>query len=235
MATSFLNEHPLFKDYLHPGATVKDCGYPWDRLDVTNTGEVLPCCFAQETIGNIVQTDLENVLNGQRRLALQQDVAAGRLNSLCFNAPCPFSRNTMKLPWRTFFNADRFLTHLGEWNGSEIAYRPGRGDGLIFGGPHRFLPAAVMEAEFVFASYLGSGASRVAQALGTGHLSLEITDALGHVHARADVPISAIESAPALRFRIEGYHRQRCEFRAHARGVNFSVLFKGVRLSGSPV
>src|SRR5579871_497590 len=124
METSFLQEHPLFKDYLHSGATVKDCGYPWDRIDVTNSGEAVPCCFAQETIGNVLQIGLDGVLEGPRRIALQEDVAAGRLHPLCFNAPCPFSRNTMKSPWATFFPADRFLPHLGVWNGADIGYRP---------------------------------------------------------------------------------------------------------------
>jgi Iron-sulfur cluster-binding domain len=234
METSFLEKHPLFKDYLEPGSTVKDCGYPWDRIDVTNTGEVLPCCFAQETLGNVTQIGLDGVLEGPRRLALQQDVAAGRLSPLCFNAPCPFSRNTMASEWTTFFPADRFAPHLGEWQNSEIVYRPARGNGLIFGGPYRFLPTAKMQAEFVFSGNFKLGSSRVAQALVTGHVILEVADATGHVHALTDVPAIEIESAPALRFRLDGYHRQRCEFRASAAGVNFSLLFKGVRLSGSP-
>jgi hypothetical protein len=234
MKTSFLEEHPLFKDYLHQGSTVQDCGYPWDRIDVTNTGEVLPCCFAQETLGNVLQVGLRGVLEGQRRLALQDDVTAGRLNSLCFNAPCPFSRNTMKSAWSTFFPADRFSPQLGEWEGSRIAYRPARGDGFIFGGPYRFLPGAEMQAQFLFSGHFGLESSRIAKALGTGHLILEVTDALGFLHARAEVPTSEIESAPALNFCIEGYHRQRCEFRAYARGVNFRLIFDGVRLTGTP-
>jgi hypothetical protein len=234
METSFLEKHPLFKDYLEPGSSVKDCGFPWDRLDVTNTGEALPCCFAQETLGNVTQIGLSGVLEGPRRVALQQDVAAGRLSPLCFNAPCPFSRNTMSSDWTTFFPADRFAPDIGEWQDSQIVYRPIRGDGLIFGGPYRFLPTAQMEAKFIFSGQFGFEASRVAQALVTGRVILEITDATGHVHARSEMPTIEIESAPALRFRLEGYHRRRVEFRASVAGVNFSLLFKGVRLSGSP-
>lgn len=234
MGTNFLETHPLFKDYLASDASVKDCGFPWDRIDVTNTGEVLPCCFAQETLGNVTQTGLAGVIDGPRRIALQEDVAAGRLSPLCFNAPCPFSRNTMSADWITFFPADRFAPQVGEWQDSQIVYRPVRGDGLIFAGPYRFLPAARMRAEFIFSGHFGLGESRVAKALVAGKIILEITDATGHVHARSEVPTIEIESSPALRFRIEGYHRQRFEFRASASGVNFSLLFKGVRLSGSP-
>jgi hypothetical protein len=234
METSFLDENPLFKDYLHEGSTVKDCGYPWDRIDVTNTGEVLPCCFAQETLGNVIQLGLPGVLEGPRRLALQDDVTGGRLNSLCFNAPCPFSRNTMKSAWSTFFPADRFALQLGAWEGSQIAYHPKRGDGFIFGGPYRFLPGAEMRARFIFSGHFGLGSSQLGKALGTGHIILEVTDALGIMHARAEIPTSEIESAPELHFRIDGYHRQRCEFRAYARGINFSLIFKGVRLTGTP-
>jgi hypothetical protein len=234
MATSFLEKHPLFKDYLEPGTTVKDCGYPWDRIDVTNTGEVLPCCFAQETLGNISQIGLAEVLQGPRRLALQNDVSAGLLNPICFNAPCPFSRNTMASEWTIFFPANRFTPRLGEWQDSDIFYRPTRGDGLIFGGPNRFLPASVMEAAFIFAGFVRFGANRTTLALATGSVSLEIVDATGHIFAQTKVPIDKIESEPSLRFQVEGYHRQRCEFRAHAQGLNFSLLFKGVRLSGSP-
>ena len=233
MEINIIDEHPLFKDYLHDGATIKDCGFPWDRIEVTNMGELLPCCFAQETLGNVMQLGLDGVLEGPRRLALQADVSAGRLGPTCFNASCPFARNTMKSPWTTYFPADRFLPHLGEWQGPHIAYRPARGDGFLFGGPYRFLPAAEMQAEFIFSGHIGLGSSRAARALATGWITLEIIDALGHVHGRSEVSTADIESAPVLRFRLEGYHRQKCEFRASARGVNFGLLFKGVRLSGS--
>jgi len=235
MKAKLLEDHPIItREYVKPGSTLQDCGFPWDRVDVTNTGEVLPCCFAQETLGNVIQIGLAGILEGHRRTALQEDVAAGRLNPLCFNAACPFARNTMASEWRTFFPADRFSPKLGEWQNSEIAYRPARGDGLIFGGPNRFLPSAEMEARFIFSGNFALASSSIANALCTGHVILEIADALGHVHARSEVPTKEIEDAPSLRFRLEGYHRQRCEFRASARGVNFSFLFKGVRLSGSP-
>ena len=234
MRRSILDRHPLFKDYLRTGSTVMECGYPWDRLDVTNTGEALPCCFAQETLGNVLQLGLDGVLNGPRRRALQEDVSAGRLHPLCFNAPCPFARNTMRRGWETFFPADRFLPRLGEMEGSTIAYSPSRGDGLIFAGPDRFFPEAAMEARFVFAARGTFGPGRTVNALATGVLILEAGDTTGQVFARGEVPISEIETAAPVRFQIEGYHRRRCEFRAHARGVNVSLLFSGIRLSGAP-
>ncbi len=234
MATNFLEEHPITRQYLKPDVKVKDCGFPWDRVDVTNNGEVLPCCFAQETLGNVAQIGLAGVLEGPRRIALQGDVSAGRLNPLCFNAACPFTRNTMKSEWTTFFPADRFVPQVGEWQYPDIVYRPTRGNGLIFGGPHRFLPASVMDATFIFAGFVSFGTNRTTHALATGNVILEVVDATGRIFAQTKVPIEKIESEPSLRFQVEGYHRQRCEFRAHAEGVNFSVLFKGVRLSGSP-
>lgn len=233
MATRF-EEHPSFKDYLRPGATIQNCGFPWDRIDVTNTGEVLPCCFAQETLGNVVRDGLAGVLEGPRRLALQADVTAGRLNSLCFNAPCPFARHSMTEGWSTFFPADRFQPGLGEWDDGNIVYRPGRGNGIIFGGPHRFLPAAQMEATFEFAWLSSPRANDTVLALATGAVILEIVDATGRIFAQTAVDVRRIDSAPALPFRVEGYHRQRCEFRAHAQRVNFGFWFKGVRLTGRP-
>jgi hypothetical protein len=235
MATNFLEGHPSSSQFLKPGVLVKDCASPWERIDVTNTGEVLPCCFAQETLGNVIQLGLAGVLEGPRRLALQHDVMAGRLNSLCFNAACPLSRNTMKSAWATFFPPDRFMPVLGEWQGTEIAYRPIRGDGFIFGGPYRFLPGADMQAQFIFSSDFGLEPRPVAKDLSKGHVILEVVDAVGFMFARHEVPINEIESTPALRFTIDGYHRQRCEFRAYVRGVQSGLLFKGVRLTGTPL
>jgi hypothetical protein len=233
MATRF-EQHPSFKDYLGPGATIQNCGFPWDRVDVTNAGEVLPCCFAQETLGNVMRDGLAGVLEGRRRVILQSDVAAGRLNSLCFNAPCPFARHSMTSAWTTFFPADRFLPHLGEWHDTDIACRPNRGDGIIFGGPHRFLPAAQMEATFEFSWPNSPPAGYTLLALATGRVTLEIADATGRIFAQSAMDTRGIHSAPPLSFRVEGYHRHRCEFRAHAQGVNFGFLFKGVHLSGGP-
>ena len=235
MKAKQIQDHPIItREYISPGSTLRDCGFPWDRIDVTNTGEVLPCCFAQETLGNVIHVGLAGILEGPRRKALQDDVREGRLNPLCFNAACPFARNSMAPGWTTFFPADRFAPHIGEWQDSQIAYRPARGDGLIFGGPYRFLPMAEMKAEFIFSGHLGFGANRVVQALAAGQVTLEIRDATGHVHARSEVPTIEIESAPALQFALEGYHRHRFEFRASATRVNFSLLFRGVRLSGRP-
>ena len=93
----------------------------------------------------------------------------------------------MKSAWSTFFPADRFALQLGEWAGSQIAYHPKRGDGFIFGGPYRFLPGAEMRARFIFSGHFGLGSSQIGKALGTGHIILEVTDALGIMHARAEI------------------------------------------------
>lgn len=227
---------PAKKSLAPPPESIKDCTFASDHITVTNTGEVLPCCFAQESIGNILRSGVEAVLGGPKLRILREDVSAGKMNPLCFNASCTYVRSSMKSDWTTFFPADRFSPQLGVPSGIGIFYCAASGDGFIFAGPHRYMPTAFMEAQFIFSSF--SGAPRkmsgpMVPQLGRGYVVMEIVDETGQMYVRSEVPALVLPLAPPMKFSISGYNRRRFEFRAYAKDVHIDLLFKGVRLSGT--
>lgn len=71
--------------------TLADCPHPWRWLYIKENGNAMPCCYARETVGNIlIDGGPGAVWNGPRLRVLRKDLAAGRLNSLCAGASCSY-------------------------------------------------------------------------------------------------------------------------------------------------
>lgn len=208
---------------------ISDCPHPWDRLDVTATGDALPCCFAQETLGNVRSDGLAGVLHGKRRLQLQEDVQAGRINPACFNAPCMYAHDSIRMPWRVFFPPDRFHTAGISRNSRALCLAwPGR---VFVSGPQRFVPQASIEARFLFAApFWWLYPAKFAPTLQIA----AVNDAGVCLSEKEFVLPPQHRFALSLAFVIEQPLRARLSLHVRARRMFLPVWFEGMELSGTP-
>src|SRR5262249_30091708 len=73
------------KESLAPGLT-RVCMQPWNRVIIQADGQVLPCCYGADAIGNIATQTFEDVANGDKLVALKESLLTGRgLSPQCQN------------------------------------------------------------------------------------------------------------------------------------------------------
>lgn len=80
--------------------TVKDCHYPWTWMMVTSDGEVKPCCFSSESLGNLNDKSIDQIWNGPTAIALRKCIKGNKIHELCAAAPCKFVQNMQIRPVR---------------------------------------------------------------------------------------------------------------------------------------
>ena len=73
------------------------CFYPWTSLNVTWNGDVVTCCRdldGKYTLGNILQSSIEDIWNGQKFLHLRDTILKQRLQSIpsCSSCDLPYDR-----------------------------------------------------------------------------------------------------------------------------------------------
>ena len=61
---------------LGPGLT-RVCVQPWDRVVVQDDGAVWPCCYGADPVGNISTQSFEDVVNGEKMVALKRSLLTG--------------------------------------------------------------------------------------------------------------------------------------------------------------
>jgi MoaA/NifB/PqqE/SkfB family radical SAM enzyme len=61
----------------------KICVLPWTHLQVFPTGVINPCCQSQLNLGNIKDTTLDEVINGEIMSKVRLDMLAGREAEIC--------------------------------------------------------------------------------------------------------------------------------------------------------
>lgn len=61
------------------------CPYPWTRVSIRENGDVLPCCFAGDSLimGNISKHSFSDVWNGKQYLRFRRNFIRGKLRSTC--------------------------------------------------------------------------------------------------------------------------------------------------------
>ncbi len=207
-----------------------DCPHPWDRLDVTASGEALACCFAQESLGNVITLGLDAVLDGPRRARLQGDVAANRINPTCLEAPCIYAHASTRRPWTVHFPADRF-SHSGDPADEAVGYDPKSGDGLLAAGPWRYLPAARVDARVLLAR-----PGLILPFSSTGSVRVEVVDEAGTRYVQAHRRLGwRRDQGLQLHFSLPKRRRLRMGVRIWLTGVNGPLRFGGLVLQGEPV
>lgn len=73
------------------------CCEPWMTLNVNASGEVRPCCFNDDPMGNLHEQTMEEIWNGPGYTALRADQAAGRVSSGC--EVCVRNGRMKQSPW----------------------------------------------------------------------------------------------------------------------------------------
>ncbi len=61
---------------LGPGQT-RVCTQPWDRVIVQSNGDVVPCCYGGDAVGNVASQPFEQVVNGEKMVALKKSLLTG--------------------------------------------------------------------------------------------------------------------------------------------------------------
>jgi MoaA/NifB/PqqE/SkfB family radical SAM enzyme len=59
------------KEEVSPGLT-RVCTQPWDRAIIQSNGDVRPCCYGADIVGNISIQGFEGVVNGEKMTALKK-------------------------------------------------------------------------------------------------------------------------------------------------------------------
>jgi MoaA/NifB/PqqE/SkfB family radical SAM enzyme len=94
---------------LAPGMT-RVCTQPWNRVIVQSDGTVLPCCYGAAGVGNLSTQGFEDVVNGEKMLALKNSLLTGRgLQPACRNCVGEAMGTTdqLKASLRDYFKARR--------------------------------------------------------------------------------------------------------------------------------
>jgi radical SAM protein with 4Fe4S-binding SPASM domain len=65
------------KEEVSPGLT-RICTQPWDRAIVQSNGDVRPCCYGADIVGNIATQGFEGVVNGEKLIALKKSLLTGQ-------------------------------------------------------------------------------------------------------------------------------------------------------------
>jgi MoaA/NifB/PqqE/SkfB family radical SAM enzyme len=73
------------------------CSEPWMTINVNASGEVRPCCFNDDILGNLHEQTMEEVWNGPGYSSLRADQAAGRVSSGC--EVCVRNGRMKQSPW----------------------------------------------------------------------------------------------------------------------------------------
>ena len=71
-----------------------DCVAPWEWMLVNVNGDVRPCCYVQQSFGNIRQQLPEEIWNGADYREMRRYLAQGKLPPQCRNAACKYARGS---------------------------------------------------------------------------------------------------------------------------------------------
>lgn len=81
------------------------CPAPWTSLNIDQTGRVMPCMHSGLKLGNIKETDIQQVINGPVHTELKQAMAHGQWHSSC--EWCQQLEQTTGASGRTARHADK--------------------------------------------------------------------------------------------------------------------------------
>jgi radical SAM protein with 4Fe4S-binding SPASM domain len=65
----------------------RDCLDPWYQPFIQPNGDVWPCCWFFESLGNVNETPFDQLMNSKTFKALRRELLAGELRDACFKCP----------------------------------------------------------------------------------------------------------------------------------------------------
>lgn len=72
--------------------SLRECVAPWEWLLVDERGDVRPCCYVEQSFGNLRHISPEAIWNGPDYREMRRDLARDVLPPQCRNAACKFAR-----------------------------------------------------------------------------------------------------------------------------------------------
>jgi len=96
--------HKLLNEQPHDSSNngYYGCYYPWTSLNITWNGDVVTCCRdldGKYTLGNILQSSIEEVWNGQKYLHLRDSILKQRLQSIPSCRSCDLPYDSQRNRW----------------------------------------------------------------------------------------------------------------------------------------
>ena len=76
-----------------PHGDLRECVAPWEWMAITEAGEVRPCCYIVNPLGNLKESSPEEIWNGAEYREMRRDLARGVLPRQCRNAACKYVRS----------------------------------------------------------------------------------------------------------------------------------------------
>ena len=76
--------------------TIKDCNYPFGSLEVFINGDVRPCCWSGDKVGNLNDSTMDEIWNGKLMMELRDYIMNDKVHPLCRNAACKYRQGYIK-------------------------------------------------------------------------------------------------------------------------------------------
>jgi MoaA/NifB/PqqE/SkfB family radical SAM enzyme len=90
------NSQLMKSDKIEEDLTYTDCRYPWHTVQILADGQVRPCCWSTRSLGNLHDSELEEIWNGRKCEDLRQHILNGKIHEICTGAPCVYVQNEMR-------------------------------------------------------------------------------------------------------------------------------------------
>ena len=78
------------------------CPAPWNAVYISSSGDVDSCCISSNLLGNINQTPLETIINGEKNYSIKQSMISGVPVSGC-NICYAKNNDTLRTVYLKFF------------------------------------------------------------------------------------------------------------------------------------
>jgi MoaA/NifB/PqqE/SkfB family radical SAM enzyme len=78
--------------------SVGNCVLPWHWLLIDISGDVQPCGHGSGSVGNLRDSTIEEIWNGDVMVEVRASILAGKVHRVCQTADCPFQRRDAAFP-----------------------------------------------------------------------------------------------------------------------------------------
>ena len=90
------NWHPMKSDKPEDELVYTDCRYPWHTVQILADGQVRPCCWSAGSLGNLHDSDLEEIWDGAKIKDLRKCILNDKIHEICDGSPCIYVQNEMR-------------------------------------------------------------------------------------------------------------------------------------------
>lgn len=66
----------------------RDCLDPWFQPFIQTNGDVWPCCWFHDALGNVSSSPFDEIMNNTEFQKLREELLTGELRKQCVECPC---------------------------------------------------------------------------------------------------------------------------------------------------